>query len=129
LGGGGIIGDGKQYMSWISLADEVKAIAFMLTNANIEGPVNVVAPNPVTNSQFTSILGRIIHRPTVLPLPAFAAKIILGEMADELLLSSQRCQPTKLVNNGYKFEFSKLDDALLAALQPEGSAKTAALRL
>jgi uncharacterized protein (TIGR01777 family) len=128
LGGGGIIGDGKQYMSWISLADEVKAIAFMLTNANIEGPVNVVAPNPVTNSQFTSILGRIIHRPTVLPLPAFAAKIILGEMADELLLSSQRCQPTKLVNNGYKFEFSKLDDALLAALQPEGSAKTAALR-
>jgi NAD dependent epimerase/dehydratase family enzyme len=115
-------------MSWISLADEVKAIAFMLTNANIEGPVNVVAPNPVTNSQFTSILGRIIHRPTVLPLPAFAAKIILGEMADELLLSSQRCQPTKLVNNGYKFEFSKLDDALLAALQPEGSAKTAALR-
>ena len=81
LGGGGIVGDGKQYMSWVSLEDEVKAIEFMLTNTNIEGPVNVVAPNPVTNSQFTSILGHLIHRPTLFPLPGFAAKIILGEMA------------------------------------------------
>jgi uncharacterized protein (TIGR01777 family) len=116
LGGGGIVGDGKQYMSWVSLDDEVKAIEFMLTNTNIEGPVNVVAPNPVTNSQFTSILGHVIHRPTLFPLPGFAAKIILGEMADELLLSSQRCQPTKLLDNGYQFAFPKLDDALSAAL-------------
>jgi uncharacterized protein len=116
LGGGGIVGDGKQYMSWVSLEDEVKAIEFMLTNTNIEGPVNVVAPNPVTNSQFTSILGHLIHRPTLFPLPGFAAKIILGEMADELLLSSQRCQPTKLLNGGYQFTYPKLDDALSAAL-------------
>jgi uncharacterized protein len=116
LGGGGIVGDGKQYMSWVSLEDEVKAIEFMLTNTNIEGPVNVVAPNPVTNSQFTSILGHLIHRPTLFPLPGFAAKIILGEMADELLLSSQRCQPTKLLNSGYQFTYPKLDDALSAAL-------------
>ncbi len=116
LGGGGIVGDGKQYMSWVSLDDEVKAIEFLLTNTDIEGPVNVVAPNPVTNSQFTSALGHVIHRPTLFPLPGFAAKIILGEMADELLLASQRCQPTKLLNGGYKFSYSKLDDALSAAL-------------
>ena len=118
LGGGGIIGDGRQYMSWVSLDDEVKALEFLLTNRNIEGPVNVVSPNPVTNSEFTSTLGRVLHRPAFMPLPAFAAKIIMGEMADELLLASQKCEPAKLQSNGFIFEYPKLDSALLVALQP-----------
>ena len=118
LGGGGVIGDGRQYMSWISLDDEVKALEFLLTNRNIEGPVNLVAPNPVTNEEFTLALGRALHRPTILPLPGFAAKIILGQMADELLLASQKCQPNKLLDSGYTFDYPKLDTALLAALQP-----------
>jgi NAD dependent epimerase/dehydratase family enzyme len=77
----------------------------------------VVAPNPVTNAEFTTTLGSILHRPAFVPLPGFAAKIILGEMADELLLASQRCQPTKLQNAGFIFSFTKLQDALSATLQ------------
>jgi len=122
LGGGGIIGDGRQYMSWVSLDDELKAIEFLLTNRSIQGPVNLVAPNPVTNSEFTATLGRIVHRPTILPLPGFAAKIIMGEMAEELLLASQKCQPTKLLNSGFKFSYPKLEDALRQALQPDTNA-------
>jgi uncharacterized protein (TIGR01777 family) len=129
LGGGGIVGDGRQYMSWVSLEDEVGVIEFAITNKTLEGPVNVVSPNPVTNAQFTSILGKVVHRPTLFPLPGFAARIILGEMADELLLASQRCQPTKLLNAGYKFEYPKLEEALSAAIEPEkSSSKAAAMR-
>lgn len=120
LGGGGVVGDGKQYMSWISLEDEVKALTFLLTNTSLEGPVNLVAPNAVTNAQFTSSLGKVLHRPTIFPLPGFAAKIILGEMADELLLASQRCQPAKLLKAGYNFEFPKIDEALTDALNGAG---------
>jgi uncharacterized protein (TIGR01777 family) len=116
LGGGGIIGDGRQYMSWISLADEVKAIEYLLSNKDIEGPVNLTAPNPVTNAQFTDTIGRLLHRPTIFPLPGFAAKIVLGEMADALLLSSQRCQPKKLESAGYQFVYPKLEEALAATL-------------
>jgi uncharacterized protein (TIGR01777 family) len=117
LGGGGNIGDGKQYMSWISLDDEIKAIEFVLTNANVSGPVNLVAPNPVTNAEFTSALGEVLHRPAFIPLPGFAAKIILGQMADELLLSSQKCRPTKLESAGYKFDYPDLKKALATTLQ------------
>ncbi|HEY9681767.1 MAG TPA: TIGR01777 family oxidoreductase [Oculatellaceae cyanobacterium] len=117
LGGGGNIGDGRQYMSWISLDDEVKALEFALTHSSVSGPVNLVAPNPVTNAEFTAVLGSVLHRPAFIPLPAFAAKIILGEMADELLLSSQKCQPTKLLSAGYQFEYPELKKALSMTLQ------------
>jgi uncharacterized protein (TIGR01777 family) len=116
LGGGGIIGSGQQYMSWISTTDEVKAIEFVLENSHLTGPVNLVAPNAVTNAQFTKALGQVLHRPTFLPLPAFAAKIVLGEMADELLLSSQLVVPTKLSSAGFTYQFPKLEDALRQAL-------------
>ncbi|HEY9756166.1 MAG TPA: TIGR01777 family oxidoreductase [Oculatellaceae cyanobacterium] len=117
LGGGGNIGDGRQYMSWISLDDEIKALEFALTHSSVSGPVNLVAPNPVTNAEFTAVLGSVLHRPAFVPLPAFAAKIILGEMADELLLSSQKCQPTKLQSAGYQFEYPDLKEALSTTLQ------------
>lgn len=117
LGGGGNIGDGRQYMSWISLDDEVKALEFALTHSSVSGPVNLVAPNPVTNAEFTAVLGSVLHRPAFIPLPAFAAKIVLGEMADELLLSSQKCQPTKLLSAGYQFEYPELKKALSMTLQ------------
>lgn len=117
LGGGGNIGDGRQYMSWISLDDEIKALEFALTHSSVSGPINLVAPNPVTNAEFTAVLGSVLHRPAFVPLPAFAAKIILGEMADELLLSSQKCQPTKLQSAGYQFEYPDLKEALSTTLQ------------
>ncbi len=112
LGGGGIIGDGHQYMSWISLDDEVQAILHIIQTDTVIGPVNCVAPNPVTNAEFTQTLAKALHRPAILPLPAFAAKILLGEMADELLLASQRCQPEKLLKHGYTFQYPTLEDAL-----------------
>jgi uncharacterized protein len=112
LGGGGNIGSGRQYISWISLDDEVMAIWHIINTDSIVGPVNCVAPNPVTNQEFTQVLGKVIHRPTVIPLPEFAARIIMGEMADELLLASQRCLPKSLLNSGYSFQYPNLEQAL-----------------
>jgi len=117
LGGGGIIGDGNQYMSWLSLDDEIGAIEFALTTDSLSGPVNIVSPNPVTNKEFTRVMGEVLHRPTIFPLPAFAARIIMGEMADELLLSSQKVIPEKLTAAGYKFVYPGLKEALSHALQ------------
>jgi uncharacterized protein (TIGR01777 family) len=117
LGGGGIIGDGNQYMSWLSLDDEIGAIEFALTNDSLSGPLNIVSPNPVTNKEFTRVMGEVLHRPTIFPLPAFAARIIMGEMADELLLSSQKVIPEKLTAAGYKFVYPGLKEALSHALQ------------
>lgn len=121
LGGGGDIGSGKQYMSWISLDDEIAVILFALTNSALSGPVNAVSPHAVTNHQFTQVLGQVMHRPTVLPLPAFAAKIIMGEMADELLLSSQRVVPEKLLKNDFSFSYPDLAGALKHALKHNGT--------
>ena len=112
LGVGGVIGSGDQYVSWIALDDAIGCILHALTNETLEGPVNAVAPNPVTNHQLTKVLGSVLSRPTLLPLPAFAAKIALGEMADELLLSSTRVAPRRLLESGYSFRFSDLKDAL-----------------
>lgn len=117
MGGGGILGSGKQYMSWISLADEVGAICFALENTTLKGPVNLVSPHPMTNLEFTKTLGKVLKRPTVLPLPAFAARIIFGEMAEELLLGSTRVLPKKLVDAGYKFCHADLQSALEDVLQ------------
>ncbi len=112
MGGGGVLGNGRQYMGWISLIDEVKAIRFLIDTETISGPVNLVSPNPVTNLEFTKALGRVLHRPTVLPLPAFAARLLFGEMADALLLGSSRVIPKKLVDAGYEFCHPDLQSAL-----------------
>ncbi|HEY9714044.1 MAG TPA: TIGR01777 family oxidoreductase [Chroococcales cyanobacterium] len=103
LGAGGRLGSGKQYMSWIALDDLVQIFEHVITHKGLVGPVNAVAPNPVTNQEFTEALGAALHRPTVMPLPGFAAHLIMGEMADELLLSSARVMPNKLMASGYKF--------------------------
>lgn len=112
LGGGGILGSGKQFMSWITLADMVGAIKFAIENDSLHGPVNLTAPNPVDNTEFTKVLGRVIKRPTIAPLPGFAAKLIFGEMADAILLSGTKVLPTKLTEAGYTFTHATLEPAL-----------------
>ncbi len=111
-GGGGILGSGKQYMSWISIDDMVRAIKFLIYEDSLNGPYNLTAPNPVTNKEFTKILGKVIKRPTILPLPGFAAKLIFGEMAEALLLSGNNVIPEKLLAAGYTFKHSELKEAL-----------------
>jgi uncharacterized protein len=117
LGAGGRIGDGKQWMSWIELDDVVGGLRFVLTNSSVAGPVNFVAPNPVTNAEFTKTLGYALSRPTFLPIPAFGVRMAFGEMADALLLASQRVKPVVLNTTGYSFEFSELKAALAHALK------------
>lgn len=112
LGIAGHIGNGKQFMSWISLDDVVGAIIYALENPSLAGPINVVAPEPVTNHDFSKTLGHVLHRPTVFPLPAFALRTALGEMADELLLSSTRVKPSRLIAAGYKYQYPDLTGAL-----------------
>ncbi len=117
LGGGGILGSGNQYMSWISLEDEVAIIRYLIDNPEMSGSVNLVSPNPVTNREFTKTLGKIIKRPTILPMPAFAARLLFGEMADALLLSSARVFPNKLIASGYEFFHPTLEEALRSVLK------------
>ena len=93
LGVGGRVGSGRQYMSWIAIDDVVGAISHAILSDSLRGPVNAVAPHPVTNREFTKTLGRVLWRPTIFPLPAFAARMVMGEMADELLLASTRVKP------------------------------------
>jgi uncharacterized protein (TIGR01777 family) len=112
LGVGGVIGSGRQYMSWVSLDDVVGAIDHVIATPELSGPVNVTAPGAVTNREFTKTLGRVLSRPTILPLPGFAARLILGEMADLLLLSSARVVPARLQATGYRFRHSGLEEAL-----------------
>lgn len=112
LGLGGKIGSGGQYMSWISLEDAVRVLLFALENENLDGPVNATAPQAVTNAVFTRTLGRELGRPTILPMPAFAARLAFGEMADALLLSSARVQPERLEQEGFKFKHASLESAL-----------------
>jgi len=112
LGLGGVLGSGQQYMSWIALDDVVGAIQHALVTEALQGPTNAVAPRAVTNQEFTKTLGKVLGRPTAIPLPAFAARLMFGEMADELLLASARIQPTKLLASGYQFRYPELDEAL-----------------
>jgi uncharacterized protein (TIGR01777 family) len=112
LGGGGAIGDGKQWMSWIALDDAAGAIQHCLATDSLSGPVNAVTPNPVTNHEYTKTLGKVLRRPTILPMPAFAARLAFGQMADELLLSSARVLPGKLQSTSYHFRHSELESAL-----------------
>ncbi len=112
LGAGGILGSGHQYWSWVALDDVVGAIHHCLMQERITGPVNVTAPSPVTNYEFTKTLGRVLGRPTILPMPAFAARLALGEMANELLLASARVMPNRLSETGYAFRHPTLQEAL-----------------
>lgn len=116
MGLGGNIGNGRQWMSWIDLLDEVGAIQHLLTNDSISGPVNMVSPNPVRNADFTTTLASVLHRPAIFPMPAFVARLAFGQMADELLLASQRVQPAKLVSSGYQFQHPDLPTALQSIL-------------
>ena len=118
LGLGGRLGSGKQWMSWVTLEEVVEIIRYALSNAAVRGPVNAVAPNPVRNAEFTAILGRVLRRPTIFPVPAFALRLGLGEMGDALLLGSQRILPRKLQQLGYSFQQSELEPALSALLGP-----------
>ena len=112
LGAGGRIGSGKQWMSWVSIEDAVGAVRQALHYARLDGPVNVVAPNPVTNAQFTKLLGHALGRPTIFPMPAFAARLAFGEMADHLLLTGQKVLPRRLLETGYRFRHPSLEEAL-----------------
>ncbi|HSK62371.1 MAG TPA: TIGR01777 family oxidoreductase [Pyrinomonadaceae bacterium] len=112
MGIGGRVGDGRQWMSWIALDDVVGALKFLSRDTAVNGPVNFVAPRPVTNAEFTRTLGRVLGRPTIFPMPAFAARLAFGEMADALLLSSQKVEPTVLENRGFGFYWPRLEPAL-----------------
>jgi uncharacterized protein (TIGR01777 family) len=112
MGIGGRVGNGKQWMSWISLDDVVAGLRFVLDNSSASGPVNFVAPNPVTNAEFTKALGRALSRPTFFPIPKIGVQLAFGEMADALLLSSQRVEPRVLKESGYRFQLPTLRDAL-----------------
>ncbi len=112
LGLGGVVGSGRQYYSWIALDDVVQIIQFAIEKTQLRGPVNTDSPNPVTNREFTKTLGRVLWRPTLFPLPASTARMVFGEMADEMLLASARAVPAKLQSAGYSFLYPQLKEAL-----------------
>ena len=112
FGLGGRLGSGRQYQSWITLADQVAAIRHILSTSTLEGPVNLVGPQPVRNAEFTAELARALHRPALLPAPAFGLRLALGRFADEGVLVSQRVLPEKLTGSGYRFEHPDLRSAL-----------------
>lgn len=112
MGVGGNMGNGRQWWSWIHITDVAAGILHVMDNDTLQGPVNFVAPNPVTNASFTKTLAAALHRPAIFPVPAFAARLAFGQMADELLLASQRVEPAKLVASGYAFGYTDLRKAL-----------------
>lgn len=120
---GGRLGGGRQWMSWIHLEDEVQAIRMALDNPEVSGPINLTAPHPVTNKEFTRTLAAALRRPALFPVPAFVLKLVVGrEMAQQLLLQGQRALPKKLERHGFQFRFSQLEEALSDLLkQSEGS--------
>lgn len=111
-GVGGVLGSGRQWMPWITLDDEVEAVLHCLANGDVAGPVNAVAPEPATNAQFTRALGRVLRRPTLFRVPAAAARLAFGEMADELLLASTRAVPGRLRATGFTWRHAELEGAL-----------------
>ena len=117
LGLGGRIGNGKQWWSWIALDDVIGAMRFAVESDGLQGPVNAVSPAPVRNTEFVGALGRQLHRPTIFPLPEFVVRTVMGEMGQELLLTSARVLPAKLTAAGYKFRHPELQDALAAVLK------------
>lgn len=119
MGIGGRVGSGKQWMSWIALEDVVNALKFLMGETTTRGPVNFVAPRPVTNAEFTKTLGRVLSRPTIFPVPEFGARLAFGEMADALLLSSQRVEPGVLKSKGFEFRWAMLEQALRQILNTD----------
>jgi uncharacterized protein (TIGR01777 family) len=117
LGGGGRLGSGNQYMPWISLTDEVRAIRFLIDHPEVVGPVNLTGPAPVTNREFTHVMASVLHRPALVAVPRFALRLVLGEFADDAL-RGQRAVPTKLLDAGFEFTHPDVDSALRAALTP-----------
>ena len=117
FGVGGVVGSGKQWMSWVSLDDVVAIINFALENESLRGAVNVASPNPVTNEEFTKTLGSVLYRPTFLPLPEFAVNLVFGEMGDALLLASTRVIPKRLVEAGFEFKYTDLKTAIEYAVK------------
>ena len=116
LGLGGRVGSGRQYMSWITLDDLVSVIRRAIEDESLRGPVNAVAPRPVTNGEFTKALGRVLGRPTIFPVPAFAARLAFGEMADALLLAGARVEPARLNEAGFEFKNPEIEGALRSVL-------------
>ena len=114
---GGPIGSGRQWMSWIALEDYAQAVAFLLASTDASGPVNLVAPHPVRNADFTRGLGQALHRPAIIPVPAVALRMVFGAMADAALLASQRVLPKRLGELGFRFRFPLLAEALAFELQ------------
>ncbi len=113
---GGIVGSGRQYWSWLTVDEAAQMFRFALQNNGLNGPVNAVAPQPVTNLEFTKALGSVLHRPTIFPLPAFMARLVLGEMADDLILGSTRVVPQRLQAAGYTFQHPEIQDALASTV-------------
>lgn len=116
FGGGGVLGSGAQYMSWISLDDTVAGYLYALGDESLHGPVNLVGPRAVPNREFTKALGRAMGRPTIFPVPAFMVRLLFGEMGEELLLAGQRVEPRALQEAGFEFQHPTLEAALEAAL-------------
>ena len=112
LGAGGVIGDGKQYWSWITVDDIARLFQFAIENDSVSGPINGTAPNPVTNREFTKTLGKVLSRPTIIPMPAFGAKLALGEMAEALILASTRVIPRKAQESSFEFSHPDLESGL-----------------
>ena len=117
MGAGGRVGSGKQYWSWVALPDVVGAIRHAIATTSLLGPVNVVAPNPATNLEFTKALAKVLHRPAIMPMPAPMVRLAFGEMGDELLLASARVVPRKLESSGYAFEYRELEGAIRDAVK------------
>ncbi|HEV2887288.1 MAG TPA: TIGR01777 family oxidoreductase [Jatrophihabitans sp.] len=117
FGAGGKLGSGRQYQSWITLADELAAIRHILQTEQLEGPVNMVGPEPVRNAEFSAELAKALHRPALLPAPAFGLRLVLGDFAKEGVLVSQRVLPEKLIGNGYRFQHADLRSALAWAIK------------
>jgi NAD dependent epimerase/dehydratase family enzyme len=112
LGVGGVLGSGKQYMSWIALEDLLGIFEHTIYTTSVEGPINAVAPSPVTNREFTKTLGEVLHRPTIMATPAPILRLLFGEVADEALLASNRIAPRALMESGYSYVLPNLRDAL-----------------
>ena len=112
MGAGGQIGSGRQWLSWIALDDAVQAVSFMMREPSLRGPVNLVTPNPVTNAEFTQVLGRVLGRPTIATVPAIAIRLAFGEMGENTILASQRVMPQRLLAAGYQFRRPQLEEAL-----------------
>lgn len=117
LGLGGRLGSGHQWWSWVAVQDVVGAIDYVLNHDELQGPVNTVAPNPVSNAEFTTTLASVLERPAIFPMPAFAVRLIFGQMGTELFLASQRVEPAKLAATGYKFQYLELRKTLEDILQ------------